>query len=373
MTLNSPRRALEQLQPYSGEMPEGKLMLAANESPYNLPESVLRQLKDGIEDFDFNRYPDPLGQKLRKQIADANGVDADCVLIGNGGDELLLDIMLAWGGSDSSGPNNERRTMMQFTPTFSMYRIYAEALETRILSVPRNPDTLQIDVEQAVQCLQDNQVNLCFIDNPNNPTGQMTYEEDLCRIIEASDALVVVDEAYFEFSGQTMLKYLDKYPNMVILRTFSKAYSLAGLRLGYVLAQPEIIDMLARVRMPYSVNAFTQWAGSLVMDNVTEFDQAIADIIKEREWLYEVLQDMPNVEVWSSQANYLLFRLNKAKEVWQRLLDAHDIYIRDFSSASGLKNCLRVTVGTSKQNIAFTTALRESIAQVNLPDNFFSG
>jgi len=366
--VRNPRRVLEQLKPYSGEMPADKLILAANESPYNLPESVCAQLAQGIDDFAFNRYPDPLGQKLRKQIADYNGVDADCVLIGNGGDELLLDIMLAWGGTD----HGATRTMMQFIPTFSMYRIYAEALETRILSAMRDPKTFEIDTSLAVQCLQNNQVDICLIDNPNNPSGNLMPEEELLKILDASDALTVIDEAYVEFSGQSMLKYLNDYPNMVILRTFSKAYSLAGLRLGYVLAHPQVIDMLARVRMPYSVNAFTQWAGQLVMDNRTEFDQTIKALVEDREWLYKALQDMPGVEVWPSQANYLLFRTDKAKEVWQRLFDVHDIYIRDFSAALGLENCLRVTVGNNEENIRFITALRESIAFLNLPDNFFS-
>ncbi|MCL2403204.1 MAG: aminotransferase class I/II-fold pyridoxal phosphate-dependent enzyme [Coriobacteriia bacterium] len=387
----SPRQALEKLKPYSGEMPENKLILAANESPFNVPASIRTQLQAGIEDFAFNRYPDPLGQKLRNQIANFNSIDSDCVLLGNGGDELLLDIMLAWGGNDhgkgrkdavqrdgiSSSDSSRRRKVLQFTPTFSMYRIYAEVLEAEVINLPRDPESYAIDTEAAVDLLQNQHIDLCFLDNPSNPTGQLMPEPDVCRIIEASNALVVVDEAYFEFSGQSMLRYLDKYPNMVILRTFSKAYSLAGMRLGYVLAQPEVIDMLARVRMPYSVNSFTQWTGQLVMDNLAEFDQGIADIIKERKWLYKVLQDMADsnkgMKVWPSQANYLLFRVDRAQELWQRLYDIHDIYVRNFASAPGLENCLRVTVGSSQENIKFTTALRESIARLNLPDDFFSG
>ncbi|MCL2438405.1 MAG: histidinol-phosphate transaminase [Coriobacteriia bacterium] len=364
--VRSPRRALESLKPYSGEIPEGKLILSANESPFNLPASVRAQLQAGIDNFAFNRYPDPLGRRLRQQIADFNGVSSDCVLIGNGGDELLLDILLAWGGNDS-GIENKKRTIMQFSPTFSMYRIYADLLETRMLDLPRNPEDFSIEVDQAVDCLQNNQVDVCVIDNPGNPTGQLISEEDLCKIIEASDALVVVDEAYFEFSGQSMVSYLEKYSNMVILRTFSKAYSLAGLRLGYVLACPKVIDMLARVRMPYSVNSFTQWTGQLVMDSLTEFDQGISDIVNERELLFEALKDMAGkntgMKVWPSRANYLLFRADKAHEIWQRLLDVHDIYIRNFSSAPGLKNCLRVTVGSSQENMRFVTALRESIVK----------
>jgi len=355
-SLTPARKALEQLKPYSGEMPESKLILAANESSYNLPKALREEIAAGVVDFPYNRYPDPLGQSLRKKIAEAQAVPVESVLIGNGGDELLLDIVLAWGGAG--------RTMLQFTPTFSMYRIYAEMLETEVISIPRNADDYAIG-QDGVKRLAEGDIDLCFLDNPNNPSGQLLSQEEMCTLIEASNALCVVDEAYFEFSGQSMLSYLENYPNMVILRTFSKAYSLAGLRLGYVLAHPEVIDMLARVRMPYSVNAFSQCAGELVVGNLAEFDQPISDIIRERSWLFDALQDTPNLKVWPSKANYLLFRLEGAGAIWQRLLDKHDIYIRDFSSASGLEECLRVTVGTREENQRFVAALRESIAHLS--------
>jgi len=365
--LRSPRQALTDLKPYSGTMPANKLILAANESPFSLPKTVRDELQEAIVDFPFNRYPDPLARDLRKKVAAANKVSADCVLLGNGGDELLLDIMLAWGGqsSGSSGKSGDKkRKMLQFTPTFSMYQIYAHTLETDVVSLPRCTDTYMIDVAAAKARLQQGDIDICFLDNPNNPSGTLTGETELLELVKASDTLFVVDEAYFEFCGQSMLAHLADLPNMVILRTFSKAYSLAGLRLGYVLASPQVIEVLTRVRMPYSLNAFTQLAGELVMDARGEFDQTIADIVAQREWLYEALWDTPGVEVWPSQANYVLFRTARAAEVWQRLLDVHDICIRDFSNAPGLTDCLRVTVGSSEQNVRFETALRESVERL---------
>lgn len=363
--LCNPRTALEGLVPYSGEMPAGKLVLAANESPFNLPEAVTGQLKDGIDTFAFNRYPDPLAQTLRAKIAAHNGVDPENILIGNGGDELLLDIMLAWGGTDATGQSKRRRTMLQFTPTFSMYSIYAQALETNIISIARDPKTYNVYTAKALHELEDGQIDLCFVDNPSNPSGQMMPKEDIHDLLDASDALVVVDEAYYEFSGETMLRYLDKHPNMIILRTFSKAYSLAGLRLGYVIAHPRVINMLARVRMPYSVNAFTQWVGNLVMDNLDQFNAPVAEIIQQREQLTARLRDVPGVKAWSSQANYILFRVNNASCIFEQLLDSHDIYIRYFKDGPGLENCLRVTVGTQEQNDRFIKALHAAVLTVN--------
>jgi len=162
-----------------------------------------------------------------------------------------------------------------------------------------------------------------------------------------------------------MLPYLDKHPNMIILRTFSKAYSLAGLRLGYVIAHPRVINMLARVRMPYSVNAFTQWVGNLVMDNLDQFDAGVAELIQQREQLITQLRSVPGVKAWSSQANYILFRVNNASCIFEQLLDHHDIYIRYFKDGPGLENCLRVTVGTQEQNDRFIEALRESVLVIN--------
>jgi len=353
--LRSPRAALADLTPYRGEMPAGKLILAANESPFNLPVVLREKLQARSADFPFNRYPDPLAQKLRAKLAAAQGVATDCILLGNGGDELLLDIMLAWGGTG--------RTMLQFTPTFSMYEIYAQTLGTEVVSLPRDPDTYGIDIEAATERLQAGDIDLCFLDNPNNPSGNLTDTASLLTLIAASDCLFVVDEAYFEFSGQSMRAYLDQLPNLVILRTFSKAYSLAGLRLGYVLASPQVIEQLSRVRMPYSVNAFTQFVAELVVDMPEEFDRNIATIIEQRDSLYAQMSAFAGVEVWQSAANFLLFRLPRAAAVWQCLLDDYDIYVRNFSQAAGLENCLRVTVGDAQQNARFMTALSAAIAR----------
>ena len=384
--VRNPRYALNELAPYEASLPKGKMIMSANESPFNLPEIMREQLARDVLNFDFNRYPDPLSKSLREKISAWHQVACNSVLVGNGADELIYDIMLAWAGVDSAAAGaaagGKRRTILQFPPNFSMYGIYAQALDTRVLSLQRDPEVLSIDIDLAVDVLQGNAIDIVFVDNPGNPTGQITKESDIVRLLEASDALIVVDEAYLEFSdAESMSKYLGQFPNLVILRTLSKAYSLAGLRVGYLLASPEIVDFLTRVRMPYSVNSFSQHAASIVLDAIlnpdtaagTELQSQISSIKDEREWLTQVLADMPGVRVWKSQANFVLFKLDKAQSVWHRMLETHDIYLRNLSTTPGLTDCLRVTVGTSKENIAFKTALRESIAYLSLPDNFFGG
>jgi len=194
----------------------------------------------------------------------------------------------------------------------------------------------------------------------------MTDSDFLIKMAAAGDAIVVVDEAYYDFSDTTLASYLRDYPNLVILRTFSKAFSLAGMRLGYVMAHPRTIGVLEKVRLPYSVNAFSQWVGELTVAHREAFSGALDSIKSERTRLFEALSALPDVKVWPSWANYLLFRLPGAQAVWQHLLHEHSIYIRNLSTSAGLYDCLRVTVGTPEENDAFLMALRESICMASL-------
>ena len=348
-----PRAAIADLRAYDGAVPPSDLVLAANESPFTLPEPLLEQLQSGVRDFAYRRYPDPLATTLREKLAAQSGVAPENVLVGNGGDELLLDLLLAWGGPG--------RGLLIFPPTFSMYALYARLLETRVTELPRDPETFAIDIGGAARLLSGGDVDLCFVDTPNNPSGALTAGEALVRLLQASDALIIVDEAYFEFSGVTAAPLLERFDNLAILRTFSKAYSLAGLRLGYLLACPEVIATLTRVRMPYSVNAFSQWVGELVTGQRAAFEPALETLRGERERLYQELDALEGVRVWPSRANYLLFRVTGAHALWQRLLDEDGVLLRDFSASPGTPDCLRVTVGAPEQNTRFLQALRDKL------------
>jgi histidinol-phosphate aminotransferase len=181
-------------------------------------------------DIPFNRYPDPMATHLREIIAQANGLDAANVLVGNGGDEIILDVILAWGGPG--------RKIVDMPPTFAMYEIDARVTGTRVVEVPRNAE-FEVDGESLMEAVADQDPDIVVISNPNNPTGTMTAETLLIELLNATDALVLVDEAYFEFSRQTMRPHMERHPNLAILRTFSKAFSLAGLRAGYLLAHTQ--------------------------------------------------------------------------------------------------------------------------------------
>ena len=225
----------------------------------------------------LNRYPDPLANDLRDMIAEANGLDRDQVLVGNGGDELLFNMALAWGGPG--------RTFLNLPPTFSVYEANARLTNTTVANVPRRAD-FSIDEEAVLARVAEGGIDYLVVTSPNNPTGELAGETFVCRLLDATDALVMVDEAYFEFSRQTMRPYLAQHKNLVILRTFSKAFSLAGVRMGYLLGDAEVIREFVKVRQPYSCLLYTStMRASKKADLLANerFDAAEAAAVLDRE------------------------------------------------------------------------------------------
>lgn len=342
---------LAALTPYDPKYLPACVMLSANENPQDVGEGLRRDIMRELRRVPLNRYPDPLANDLRDLIAQANGLERGQVLVGNGGDELLFSLALAWGGPG--------RTFLNLPPTFSVYEANARLTGTTVVNVPRRAD-FSIDEEAVLARVAQGDIDYVIVTSPNNPTGELASEEFILRLLEATDALVMVDEAYFEFSRATVRPYLDQHKNLVILRTFSKAFSLAGVRMGYLLGSPEVINEFIKVRQPYSVDALSQAVARVVFENRAKFEPGIKAIIAERARLFEGLRQLPGVEAYPSDSNYVLFRVPNAGEVWQQLLD-QGILIRDFSRTPGLENCLRATVGTPEQNEALLAALRDIV------------
>lgn len=361
--LRSARPELENIAPYDAKDIRAEVRLSANENPHNLPGEVLDKLADRVrEDIEFNRYPDPMSSHLRAMIAEANGLEPGNVLVGNGGDELILDIVLAWGGPG--------RTLVDLPPTFSMYGIDARITGTSVIEVPRLPD-FSIDGDALMAAIAADDPDLIVISNPNNPTGTMAPETLLIDLLQATDALVLVDEAYFEFSRQTMRPHMERHHNLVILRTFSKAFSLAGLRAGYLLAHEDVVRELTKVRQPYSVNKFTQVAAALTFRERMVFEAGISETMRNRDRLVHGLTSMGGeLEVFPSEANFVLFRIEQASAVWRDLLHDHSILIRDFSRTPGLEDCLRVTVGDAEEVERFLKAMEKIVSARRASSHF---
>lgn len=357
----APRPELDSLVPYDAKDVRAEVVLASNENPANLPSEIIAKLSGRLADFPFNRYPDPTALSLRKLIAEANGLDPENVLVGNGGDELIFNLLLAWGGPG--------RTILDTPPTFSMYSIDAATTGTGIVQIPRLDD-FSIDTQAVLDRVREGDIDIVIIANPNNPTGGLTDESFLIELLSASDAIVMVDEAYFEFSRHTMRPHMLRHPNLVLLRTFSKAFSLAGLRIGYLLGHADVVRELMKVRQPYSVDAFSQWVASTVFRERMVFEQQISDIIRERDRIIHGLSLIPGVDVYPSEANFVLFRVEHASAVWRDLLHSHSVLIRDFSRSLGLEGCLRVTVGTAEENERFLQAIDEVLTGRRAAEHF---
>lgn len=360
--LRPARPELEDIAAYDAKDVRAEVRLSANENPHNLPGEILDKLADRVRrDIDFNRYPDPLCAHLRTMIAEANGLEPTNVLVGNGGDELILDLVLAWGGPG--------RTLVDLPPTFAMYGIDARITGTGVIEVPRLAD-FSVDADALMRVVAEHDPDIIVVSNPNNPTGTMVPETLMIDLLNATDALVLVDEAYFEFSRQTMRPHMERHPNLVILRTFSKAFSLAGLRAGYLLAHEDVIRELTKVRQPYSVNRFTQVAAALTFRERVVFEAGIRETLRFRDRLVHGLGAIPGVEVFPSEANYVLFRVQHASAVWRDLLHDHSVLVRDFSRTPGLEDCLRVTVGSEQEVERFIDAMEEIMAGKRAASHF---
>ncbi len=338
--------------PYDPKYLPADALLSANENPRDVDQEVRRKVEHEIRRLPLNRYPDPLANGLRDLIAEANGLERDQVLVGNGGDELLFNLALAWGGPG--------RTFLNMPPTFSVYEANARLTGTAVENVWRLPD-FSVDEEAVLARAAQGDIDYLIVTSPNNPTGELASETFMLRLLDATDALVMVDEAYFEFSRRTMRPYLAQHKNLVILRTFSKAFSLAGVRMGYLLGNAEVIREFVKVRQPYSVDAVSQTIARVVYENRAKFEPGITAIIEERERVIEGLRKIPGVTAFPSDANYVLFRMDGedgASAAWQNLYD-QGILVRDFSHAPGLEGCLRVSVGLPEENDKFLSALRD--------------
>ena len=357
-SVRNPSLKLQGLTPYDPKYLPADSYMSANENPQDVSEELRRKIESAIRAVPLNRYPDPLATELREMIADANGLERDQVLIGNGGDELLFNTALAWGGVG--------RTFLNMPPTFSVYEANARLTDTDILSITRIKERdFAIDEEAVLEAVSgpDSQVDFTIIASPNNPTGLRAPQGFLLELLDATDALVMVDEAYFEFSRETMRPYLDSHENLIILRTFSKAFSLAGVRLGYLLGSPDVIRQYLKVRQPYSVDAVSQAIGRVVFANRAGFEPGIDAIISERDRLFKELQGINGVKPYPSHANWVLFSVPEAEAVWQSLYD-QGVLVRDLSGTPGLEGMLRVTVGLPEQNDSFLHALKAALEGV---------
>ncbi|MDI6752606.1 MAG: histidinol-phosphate transaminase [bacterium] len=319
-----------------------RVKLDIMESPYDLPQGIKSKIKDACERIRFNLYPDPEAIALKKALADYTGVSSEMILVGNGSDELILYLLLCFGGDG-------RRAIFP-EPTFSMYSTLARITSTESCSVPLRKG-FELDTSEIIT-EANKKPSVIFIAYPNNPTGDCFQRKKVLRIIRETGALVVIDEAYYEFSRKSFVKDLSCYKNLVILRTFSKGFGLAGLRCGYLVANHEVISWLNKVRLPYNLNSLSQEIAGILLAEKRWMKKITGEIIKQRDWLYNELLKIKGIKPYPSKTNFIYFETDNPDNVYVRLL-SDGILIKQIASG------LRVTIGKSEENQEFLDRLNE--------------
>ena len=335
------RNGLDAMPSYDGVERDYRIKVNANESTMNLPPLVEERVMNRLAYVAFNRYPNEEYYSLVEQIARNFSVKAEQILIGGGSSEIIEKIFHTFGG--------DGHKVVYPVPSFSMYKIYAKAAESQAVEFELDKN-FDIDVDEFIKTVRDSRADLAVICNPNNPTGNALSVYDVEKIAKSIDCAFLIDEAYVEFYGHSAFKLTAKYPNVIVAWTFSKAYGLAGVRVGYSIANAEVTKMINKSFMPYHMNTLSLATADIVYQMRDEFTPRIQMTIAERKRMTERLTKIPALEVFPSNTNFILIRHEKAEQL-KNYLESIDIGIRYFSpSAQGLKNCLRISMGTREEN-----------------------
>ena len=345
------RPEIRALAAYHVQSASGLIKLDAMENPYTWPEELRDAWVELLRSTDVNRYPDPAAQALSERLVDAMGVPAGMrVLLGNGSDELIQMIAMSL-----SGPS---RSVLSVDPGFVMYRMIATFCGMSYVGVPLRADDFSLDLPAMLQAMHEHQPAVVFLAYPNNPTANLFDAQAIAGIIRAAPGLVVVDEAYAPFTDATFMQRLGEFDNLVVMRTVSKM-GLAGLRLGLLAGPAAWLDQFDKVRLPYNINVLTQASADFALSHKAVFDEQTRLIRAERERLAAAIAQMDGVEVFPSQANFLLLRTPAGKATaWFQGLRERGVLIKNLDGAHPLlTDCLRPTVGTPQENDALLKAL----------------
>lgn len=333
-----------------------QIKLNQNENPYDIPPELKQEILDVFKKEAWNRYPDFTGEKLREKLAAYLDVRSENVIVGNGSNEMLKLIALA-----TLGPG---KNFLLVAPTFLIYEHLGHTTGAHLIDLEFNHDW-SFPVHEILNTLQTTEVPLTILCSPNSPTGTILPPEDLEKILKNSKGLVVLDEAYYEFACVPYLKLWRDHENLILVRTFSKALGIAGLRTGYLIAHPQITQELMKVKLPYNLNKFSELAAIKILEHPEIIQNAIKKILQERDRLGEALQELDGIRVYPSHANFFMMEPVKisASDLFEQLL-AHGILIRDISRYHPrLKNKLRVSVGTPTENTRFLQTLKKILEQ----------
>lgn len=343
---NLVRKNIKNLTPYSSARDEfsgtAQVYLDANENSLGTPLSQL-----------YNRYPDPHQHQLKQAISKVKGVPPQHIFLGNGSDECI-DVLFRCFCEPL------KDNIIICPPTYGMYEVSANINDIEIRKAPLT-ENFQLDLIH-IENLVDEHTKLIWICSPNNPTGNAFHRHDIETVLNNFNGIVVIDEAYINFSRQrSFIQELTEYPNLVVMQTFSKAWGMAALRLGMAFASTDIIDLMNKVKPPYNINQSTQTLALEALQNISEVNSMIQELVNMRNALSDVLMQMPGVvHVYPTDANFLLVKVHDARNIYEELLK-QGIVVRDRSNVKLCEDCLRITVGTEEENTLLVDALANAM------------
>lgn len=348
------RPEVQALQHYHVPPSRGLIKLDAMENPYSWPAYLRGEWLEEMQGVTLNRYPDPGATELKARLRQVFNIPAGMeVMLGNGSDELIQIINLSLKGRDSK--------VMAPEPSFSMYRMIAAYAGIPFVGVPLKED-FSLDMPAMLAAIEAQQPSVIYLSYPNNPTGNLFAEDEVEAILRASRGLVVVDEAYTAFSGASFMERMEEFSNLLVLRTVSKM-GLAGLRLGYLVGSSKWLREFDKLRLPYNINSLTQFTAEFVLRFDDEFEEQVGQISRDRVWMAENMRRLKSVEVFPSDANFVLFRVGKGQaDRVHAALQKKGVLIKNMhGSHELLQDCLRVTVGKPSENVAFLSALTSAL------------
>ena len=344
------KEEIKSLKPYEPHEYAYKYKLDANESPFPLPLKIKELIKEYLDGSSLNRYPNTDSTQLREKIGSTINIDSKNIMVGNGSDEMIQIIIHTF--------LEKGELVLSHGPTFAMYKIFSTIGGGSYLEVSTDK-LFTIDIEKIILKANELEVKLIFLCTPNNPTGTVISKGDILRVLKETRAIVVVDEAYIEFGGESIIDEIHNFDRLIVLRTFSKAFGAAGIRLGYLVANDVLMNYLKRVKAPYNLSVISELIGMALLSNTELARDRVNQIKAYKEMLLQGMNGIKNIKVYPSQANFILFKVPDGKEVFSGLLK-RGVMVRSFQDGP-LKNHLRVTVGGFSENQAFIKALKEVI------------
>lgn len=341
-------KKIKELKPYIPITQVYDIRMDANEGCFPIPENILEDFKKELEAFDFNRYPDPYGKEVCKGFASFYNVRAEDVVLGNGSDELISLII--------SGMLDSSCKVLSFTPDFSMYKFYCDVNGIENIFYDKPCDLEDFNDEYILKALKETQANVLIFSNPCNPTSFGITKKEIENVLKNTEALVILDEAYMDFWDESFIPFYKNYDNLIILKTASKGFGFANIRLGFLINNGAYIDTIKSIKSPYNVNGVTQLLGEIIFRNSDTIKKGIEEIRESRDHLYNSLKDM--FPLLSPRGNFLYIPTDKSQDIRNHLLN-------DNISVKALANHLRVTVGRKNENQAFLTSIKKYMEENN--------